>query len=218
MKQKNLETTDSSLKDEIRKLRSLPKGKRWEYFWMYDKIPLLILIAGILFLWMLGSFAVSAFLGTFFPKEPISMAVAASGFTDCDEWMEACLDAIGYDEKREKMQVLTSVPYNPEREDFVISSTLWLTAGQPDVFIVDQASYNYLLTLDILADTAAWPEELQALAGNRRVDAYALEITDTLFVRRHGLEGTIYLCMNVSGQGYDRALDIVKYLLSEPAA
>lgn len=218
MKQKNLETTDFSLKDEIRKLRSLPKGKRWEYFWMYYKIPLLLLIVGILFLWMLGSFAVNAFLGTFFPKEPISMAVAASGFTNCDDWMEACLDSIGYDEKTEKMQVLSSVPYNPEREDFVISSTLWLTAGQPDIFIVDQASYNYLLTLDILVDTAAWPEELQALAGDRRVDSYALEITDTPFVRRHNLKGTIYLCMNVGGQGYDRALDIVEYLLSEPAA
>lgn len=217
MKQKNLETLDFSLKDEIQKICSLPKGKRWDYFWTYYKVPLLIAAVVIVVIWMLGSFAVSAFLGTFFPKEPISMAVAVSGYTGCGDWLEECLSSIGYDADSENMQVLTSLPYTEEKDDFVISSTLWLTAGQPDIFLVNQASYDYLLTLDILAEIdTAWPQELRSLAADRQVDAWALDISDTAFARRHSLEGPVYLCMYVSAQGFDRALDIVEYILTEP--
>ena len=217
MKQKNLESFDFSLKQEIAKIRSLPEGKRWEYVWEYYKVPLLMVCIGILFVWMLGSFAVSAFMGTFFPKDPISMAVAVPGFTNCDAWLEECLTAIGYEEKEENMQILTTMPHTPEQDDFVISSTLWFTAGQPDIFIVDQAGYDYLLTLDVLAEIeTAWPEALQALAEDFTVDAHALDVSSTAFARQHGLDGQpLYLCMYVSGHGFTRALDIVAYILTE---
>ena len=216
MPQKNLETTDFSVRDEFEKIRSLPKGKRWEYFWMYYKIPLLLLAAFLIFFWMLGSFAVSAIRGTFFPKAPISVAVAVPGFSDCGDWLTTCQKAIGYDETREDLQLLTSAPYSPERDDFVISSTLWFTAGQPDIFIVDEGSYNYLLTLDVLTDISSWPESLQRLAGERRIDAFSLDISDTAFVLKYCPGETVYLCMFSGGKGSHRALDIVEYLLSEP--
>ena len=217
MKQKNIESFDFSLKKEIAKIQNMPGDKRWEYIWDYYKVPLLGICIGILFVWMLGSFAVSAFLGTFFPKEPISMAVAVPGFTNCDPWLSRCLDAIGYDESKENMQVLTTMPHSGERDDFVISSTLWLTAGQPDIFIVDESGYRYLLTLDILAEPdTAWPEALQSLAAERKIDDYALDISSTAFAREHGLDGSaVYLCMYASGHGFVRALAIVQYILTE---
>lgn len=223
MKQKNLETLNFSLKDEINKLRSLPKGKRWEYFWEYYKVPLFLTLCAIAFLWLLGSFAVNMFMGTFFPKAPISMAVTVYGFQDCDDWLEDCLDAVGYDKKEENMQVLTCAPYSENQDDFLISSTLWFTAGQPDIFICDENTLNYLLGLDMLASIPeTWPAELQKIAAGTGwgvKNSCALDISGTAFCRRHGLtDQTVYLCMNVSGQGFTRALDIVKYILTEPAA
>lgn len=218
MSQKNLETTGFSIRAEIEKIRSLPKEKRWEYVGMYYKLPLLLLAASLVVFWMLASFAVSAVRGTFFPKEPISIAVAVPDFTNCDGWMAECENAIGYDEKKENLQVLVCAPYTPERDDFVISSTLWFTAGQPDVFLVDQASYDYLLPLDVLTAISDWPEPLRDLATERQVDAFGLDISDTTFVRQHCPGQTVYLCMTSVGQGTTRAVDIVQYLLSESAS
>ena len=221
MKQKNIETLDFSLKEEIAKIRSLPKGKRWEYFWEYYKFPLFITFCAAVFLWMLGSFAFHAVWGTLFPKEPISMAVTVAGFEDCNAWLDGCLAEIGYDEKKEKMQVLTCSPYSASQDDFLISSTLWFTAGQPDIFLCDEGTLSYLMEIDMLASLPdAWPEELQQLAfatGWTGENPYAIDITDTAFCEVHGLtDQTVYLCMNVSGKGFGRALDIVEYILTEP--
>lgn len=215
MPHKNLETTDFSPKKELERLRSLPKDKRLEYIRMYYKLPLLLLAAGLIVFWMLGSFAVSAVRGTLFPKEPVSVAIAVPGFAGCSDWLENCREGIAFDDKKENLQLLTSVPYSAERDDFVISSTLWFTAGQPDIFIVDEGSYRYLLNLDILTDISAWPESVQQLAGERRIDAFALDISDTAFVSGHCPGQTVYLCMYSGGKGTQRAFDIVEYLLSE---
>ena len=218
MPQKNLETTDFSLKKELERLRSLPKGKRLEYIRMYYKLPLLLFAAGLIVFWMVGSFAVSAVRGTLFPKEPVSIAIALPGFADCTDWLAQCQEGIGYDDKKENLQVLSSVPYSAGQDDFVISSTLWFTAGQPDIFIVDEGSYRYLLTLDILTDISGWPEPVRQLADGRRIDAFALDISDTAFVSGHCPGQRVYLCMYSGGKGTQRAFDIVEYLLSEPVS
>lgn len=223
MKKKNQNSIFFSLHGEIAKIRSLPAGKRWEYLWEYYKVPLFISLCVLAVGWMVLSFAVSAVQGTLFPKEPLSIAVAVPGFQDCDVWLEDCLDAIAYDDSKESMQILTCVPYSPEQDDFVISSTLWFTAGQPDIFLCDEATLEYLTGLDMLASLCdTWPEELLQLArdnGWTEAQPYAVDISHTRFCLEHSLNtAPVYLCMNVSGAGFSRALDIVAYLLSEPAA
>lgn len=217
MKQKNIETPDFSLKEEISKIRSLPKEKRWEYIWDYYKATLFFVLFSVFFIWMLGSFLVNMIAGTLFPKEPISIAFAAPGFSNCESWMEQCLEAIGYDEDTEKLQAMSTSPHSDIRDDFVINTTVWFTAGQPDIFVIDEASYQHLLELGVLADiTQRWPEDLQQLAAGYMVSNYALEISDTSFAQAYGLsEEPTYLCMFVRGLGFDRALDIVEYILLE---
>lgn len=97
----------------------------------------------------------------------------------------------------------------------MIKSTLWLTAGQPDIFIVDEDGYEYLLSLDILADLSRdWPAELQALSAGYPVTEYAVEISGTAFAREHGIsDEPVYLCMFANGHGYQRGLDIAAYIL-----
>ena len=217
MKQKNLETSDFSVKEEIQKIRSLPKEKRFEYIWEYYKAAFFIIAFGIFFLWMMTSFLVNMFIGTFFPKDPVSIGFSLSHNIQYDDWVDRCLIAIGYDEKEENLQVLEAAPYSESRDDFIIQSTVWFTAGQPDIFIVNEDAYQHLLGLEVLADfRTTWPEELQQLAQDRMVSPYALDISGTPFAEEHAVrDDPLYLCMFVGGHGFQRALDIVEYLLTE---
>lgn len=141
-----------SFKKDLETIKSLPKEKRWKYIWDYYKIIILVLPVALIVLLILGSFCVNMVKGTFFPKDPVSIGIAVSGYSASPDWLQSCEEAIGCDPKREYLQILESPPYSTERDDFVIKSTLWLTAGQPDIFIVDEDGYEYLLSLDILAD------------------------------------------------------------------
>ena len=138
-----------------------------------------------------------------------------SGYSASPDWLQSCEEAIGYDPKREYLQILESPPYSTERDDFVIKSTLWLTAGQPDIFIVDEDGYEYLLSLDILVDLSRdWPAELQVLSAGYPATEYAVEISGTAFAREHGIsDEPVYLCMFANGHGYQRGLDIAAYIL-----
>lgn len=222
MKQKSQNSISVFLGREIATIRALPREKRWEYLWEYYKVPLFIFLCTLVVSWMVLSFAVSAVRGTFFPKDPISMAVTVPGFQDCDAWLADCLDAVGYDAGQESMQILTCAPYSAEQDDFVISSTLWFTAGQPDIFLCDEATLEYLMGLDMLASfPEVWPEDLLQLArdtGWTEAQPCAIDVSGIAFCQEHSLKGPVYLCMNVSGAGFSRALDIVTYLLSESAA
>lgn len=139
-----------SFKKDLETIKSLPKEKRWKYIWDYYKIIILVLPVALIVLLILGSFCVNMVKGTFFPKDPVSIGIAVSGYSASPDWLQSCEEAIGCDPKREYLQILESPPYSTERDDFVIKSTLWLTAGQPDIFIVDEDGYEYLLSLDIL--------------------------------------------------------------------
>ena len=209
--------TLASLKAELQKIRSLPKGKRWEYIWEYYRLAVFLIAFAIFFTWMIGSFLVNSLVSTLFPKEPFSVAFASTSFSNNEGWMQECLTAIGYDEKEEKFQLLTSTPYSDATDDFLTKTTVWFLNGQPDILIVDENSYRHLLTQEALADlTQTWPQELQALAQISKDDPYGLDITDTPFAKAYGLEGeTVYLCMYIHGNGFERALDVVEYILTE---
>lgn len=193
----------------------MPKEKRWKYIWDYYKIIILVLPVALIVLLILGSFCLNMVKGTFFPKDPVSIGIAVSGYSASPDWLQSCEEAIGYDPKREYLQILESPPYSTERDDFVIKSTLWLTAGQPDIFIVDEGGYEYLLSLDILVDLSRdWPAELQALSAGYPVTEYAVEISGTAFAREHGIsDEPVYLCMFANGHGYQRGLDIAACIL-----
>ncbi|MFR3325283.1 MAG: hypothetical protein ACLTR8_12540 [Oscillospiraceae bacterium] len=204
-----------SFKKDLETIKSLPKEKRWKYIWDYYKIIILVLPVALIVLLILGSFCVNMVKGTFFPKDPVSIGIAVSGCSASPDWLQSCEEAIGCDPKREYLQILESPPYSTERDDFVIKSTLWLTAGQPDIFIVDEDGYEYLLSLDILVDLSRdWPAELQALSAGYPVTEYAVEISGTAFAREHGIsDEPVYLCMFANGHGYQRGLDIAVYIL-----
>ena len=118
-----------SFKKDLETIKSLPKEKRWKYIWDYYKIIILVLPVALIVLLILGSFCVNMVKGTFFPKDPVSIGIAVSGYSAYPDWLQNCEEAIGYDPKREYLQILESPPYSTERDDFVIKSTLWLTAG-----------------------------------------------------------------------------------------
>jgi len=204
-----------SFKKDLETIKSLPKEKRWKFIWDYYKIIILVLPVALIVLLILGSFCVNMVKGTFFPKDPVSIGIAVSGYSASPDWLQSCEEAIGCDPKREYLQILESPPYSTERDDFVIKSTLWLTAGQPDIFIVDEDGYEYLLSLDILVDLSRdWPAELQALSAGYPVTEYAVEISGTAFAREHGIsDEPVYLCMFANGHGYQRGLDIAAYIL-----
>jgi len=132
--------------------------------------------------------------------------------------MDSCLAAIGYDETEETLQVLVTKPHSDTSDDFRINTTIWLANGQPDIFIVNEAGCQYLLELEALADfRETWPEALQQLAADRRTTPYALEISGTPFAEACGIsEEPVYLCMYLHGNGFQRALEIVEYILTEP--
>lgn len=211
----NYESVDFSLKKDIETIKLLPKEKRWEYIWDYYKIAILVLPTTLITLLILGSFCVNMIMGTFFPKEPVSIAIAVSGYSASPEWMKDCEEAIGYDSKRECLQILESPPYSSDLDDFVVKSTLWLTAGQPDIFIVDSDGYEYLLSLDILASLPQdWPAELLALSAEYPVSENAVDISGTIFAKEHSIsEEPVYLCMFVQSAGYQRGLDIAAFIL-----
>lgn len=214
----NLKAKFAPLGEELSKIRGLPKGKRWEYIWEYYRTAFFFLLFSLFFVGALISFLVNFLSGTLFPKEPVSIAFAVTDFSNCESWMEACQAAIGYDEAEEKLQVMSTTPHNDTTEDFRITTTVWFPSGQPDIFVVDEASYQYLLEKEVLADISQrWPQPLQALAETYKVSDFALEISGTAFAEAYGISGEpVYLCMYINGQGFDRALDIVEYILENP--
>ena len=155
-----------SFKKDLETIKSLPKEKRWKYIWDYYKIIILVLPVALIVLLILGSFCVNMVKGAFFPKDPVSIGIAVSGYSASPDWLQSCEEAIGYDPKREYLQILESPPYSTERDDFVIKSTLWLTAGQPDIFIVDEDGEPWFLeinTLPGMTPTSLLPQEAAAV-------------------------------------------------------
>lgn len=209
MKQKNLETSSFSLREEIEKIKSLPEDQRLDYLWTYYKATAFIALACLIVAWMVISFAVSAFVGTFFPKAPISIAFAAHSWEDAaiETWVADCKEAIGYDEKEEDLQILTSTGISDYNDSFVINCTCWLAAGQPDIFLCNQPTLDYLLGQQVLIDLSG----VEALDVDG-TEVYALEVSGETW----GIpDEPLYLCMYINGSGHDRALDIVQYILSE---
>lgn len=217
MKEPSADRSPSPLKTEFTKIRSLPRGKRWEYIWEYYRLTFFIVVFAIFFCCMIVTFLVNSIQSTFFPKESFSIAFAAADFADNQQWREQCLGAIGYDEQQETFRLLTTAPFNDTTDDFRISVSVWLPNGQPDIFITDEASYQYLLELEALADLSKlWPVQLQQLAKDRLVDPWRLDISGTAFAEAYGLTGQpVYLCMYPHGNGFTRALDMVEYILTE---
>lgn len=209
--------SSNALKTEFEKIRSLPKGKRWEYIREYYRLAFFLFAFSLFLLVAIGSFLANGLMNVLFPKDPFCIAFAAPGFSGNPAWTEDCLEAISYDEKREEFRILTAAPLSETSDDFCINASIWLANGQPDIFVVNEAGYRYLLSLEALAEPAqAFPEELQLLARDRMTDAFALDISDTPMAEAHGLtEGPVFLCMYTDGSGFDRALDLVEYILTE---
>lgn len=209
--------TTFSPKAKFEKIRSLPKGKRWEYIWEYYRLTFFLCAFFLFFLLAIGSFLVNGLMNILFPKDPVSIAFAVPGFSANQVWIENCLDAIGYDEKKEEFQILTSAPLSDTSDDFRINASVWMANGQPDIFIVNESSYSHLLDMDALAELQqVLPEHLQPLAAARQADTFALDLSDTPMAEAYGLtEEPVYLCMYLDGIGFQRALNIVEYILTE---
>lgn len=209
--------TDFSLETEFEKIRSLPKDKRWEYIWEYYRMTCFLWAFFLFFLFAIGSFLMNGLTNILFPKEPFSIAFAAPGFSNSQVWMEKCLNTLGYDEKKEEFRVLSSAPLSDTTDDFRINASVWMANGQPDIFIVNESSYRYLLELDALAELQQiLPEHLKSPAADRQADAFTLDISDTPMAEAYGLtEAPVYLCMYLDGSGFQRALHIVEYILTE---
>ena len=210
MTPKNMETSSFSLREEMEKVRALPKEQRLDYLWTYYKSTLFIGLACLLLAWMVISFAVNAFLGTFFPEDPISLAVVTQTWDDggLNAWVEGCKEAIGYDEKQEELTLLTSTGPSQYDDSFNISCTLWLTAGQPDIFLCNRAALEHLQKQQVLLDLST----LLELEG----ETYWLDVTDSPFAEAAGIaQEPLYLCMYRNGSGLERALDIVRFLVTE---
>ncbi len=209
--------TNFSLQTELKKIRSLPKGKRWEYIWEYYRLAFFLFAFSLFFLFAIGSFLVNGLMNALFHKDSFSIAFAAPGFSSNQIWIENCLEGIGYDEKKEEFQILTSAPLSDTADDFRINASVWMANGQPDIFIVNESSYRHLLSMDALAELQqVLPEHLQSLAAVRQVDTFALDISDTPMAEAYCLtEGPVYLCIYLDGIGFQRALNIVEYILTE---
>lgn len=210
MNPKNVETSSFSLAAEIEKVKALPKEQRFDYLWTYYKLTLFIGLACIILAWMVISFAVSAFMGTFFPEDPISIAVVSQTWDDAglQDWAEDCKEAIGYNEKTEELTILTSTGPSQYNDSFNISCTLWLTAGQPDLFLCNKSTLDYLLEQQVLLDLSTLlPLDPQT---------YWLDITGCDFAAAAGTgEEPLYLCMYQNGSGLTRAVDIVNFILTK---
>lgn len=211
MNPKNIETSSFSLREEIKKVKALPKEQRFDYLWTYYKLTAFLILAGLILAWMLISFSVSAFMGTFFPEDPISVAVVTQTWDDngLNRWVADCKEAIGYNEKEEELTLLTSTGPSRYNDSFNISCTLWLSAGQPDIFLCSRDALDYLLEQQVLTD-------LSQLLPEAAPETYWLDITGCRFAEAAGIgEDALYLCMYKNGSGQVRALDIVNYLLAE---
>ena len=217
MQETNDTTLFTSVKTEFQKIRSLPKGKRWEYIWEYYRLTFFLVIFALFFTGALITFLVNSVTHTLFPKDPVSIAIASPGFSGNEDWLNACREAIGYDEKTEDLRMMATSPYNTTTDDFRITTTVWFTNGQPDIFLLDENSYRYLQELGILINLSeTWPEHLRQLAADRMVDPFVVDISGSGVAQAYGLsEEPVYLCMVVNGSGYERALDIVEYILTE---
>lgn len=208
----------AAARGELEKIRALPQGKRWEYIWEYYRLTVFIVAFAVFFCCMIGTFLVNSIRSTLFPKDSFSIAFACTDFADDPQWMENCLSSIGYDRQQEDFRQLTTSPLNDTTDDFRISVSVWLASGQPDLFVTDEASTQYLMELEALADlTEALPAELQQLAAGRMVDPWRLDITDTVFAEAYSLtdDAPVYLCMYRHGVGFARALDMLEYILTE---
>lgn len=207
----------ASVKTEAAKIRSLPKGKRLEYIWEYYRLTLFLTAFSLFFLVAIGSFLVNGLIRTLNPKESVSIAFCAPGFSNCEEWIACCQTAIGYNEAEEDLQILVAQPLSDTSDTFRVSASVWLANGQPDIFITDEISYQYLLELEALAELSkTWPEELLLQAKDRCISPYALDISDTPIAEAYGITNKpVYLCMYLHGNGFQRALDIAEYILTE---
>ena len=134
MQETNDTTLFTSVKTEFQKIRSLPKGKRWEYIWEYYRLTFFLVVFSLFFLGALGSFLVNGLVHTLNPKQPVCIAFAVSDFSNCEAWMETCQTAIGYDAAKEDLQVLVAQPHNDTSDTFRINTSVWLVNGQPDIF------------------------------------------------------------------------------------
>lgn len=209
--------TDFSLKAEFDKIRSLPKGKRWEYIWEYYRLAFFLFAFSLFFLIAIVSFLVNGLMNVLFPKESFSIAFAAPGFSSNQEWIDQCLRTLDYDENTEEFRILTSAPLSDTTDDFRINASVWMANGQPDLFIVNESSYRFLLETDALANLeTVFPEELLQLSKDRMQDTFSLDVSGTPMAEANGLtEGPVYLCMYTDGSGFARALDVVEYILKE---
>ena len=209
--------TDFSLKAEFDKIRSLPNGKRWEYIWEYYRLAFFLFAFFLFFLIAIGSFLVNGLMNVLFPKEPFSIAFAAPGFSSNQEWIDQCFRTLDYDENTEEFRLLTSAPLSDTTDDFRINASVWMANGQPDLFIVNESSYRFLLETDALASLeTVFPEELLQLAKDRMQDTFSLDVSGTPMAEANGLtEGPAYLCIYTDGSGFARALDVVEYILNE---
>lgn len=207
----------SRLSSEISKLRSLSGRKRWEYIWEYYRLPFFVILFFLFFLGSLGTFLVKGAIALADPKETFSMAFAAPGFSGNDGWMQDCLDAIGYQQEQETFRLLVTKPLSDTSNDFRINAAVWLGNGQPDIFVVNEEGFRHLMALEAPANLEeTWPEELLNLAAEKLEDPYRLEISGTDFARAFGISGEpVYLCMYRDGFGFQRALDVVEYILAE---
>lgn len=211
MNPKNMETSSFSLREEIEKVKALPKEQRADYLWTYYKLTAFLVLAGFILAWMVISFAVSAFMGTFFPEDPVSIALVSQSWEDpgLNQWVEDCKEAIGFREKEEELTLLTSTGPSQYNDSFNISCTLWLSAGQPDIFLCNRDALDYLLEQQVLLD-------LSELLPDTAPETYWLDITGYGFAQAAGVtEEPLYLCMYRNGSGLERATDIVDYILSE---
>lgn len=206
-------TSDFSLKAELKKVRSLPKGKRWEYIWEYYRLAFFLAAFSLFFFLSIGFFLANGLINLLFPRDSFSIAFAAPGFSANQEWVEDCLEAIAYDEKREAFQILTAAPLSDASDDLHIQAGVWMANGQPDIFVVNEAGYRYLAELEALA---VLPDPLRSLAGADPGDPFGLDITDTPMANAFALtEERVLLCMYTDGTGFHRALDVVEYILTE---
>lgn len=206
----------TSVKEEFHKIRSLSPQKRWEYLWEYYKFPVLGILFGLFLTVCLGVFLVNLVTGTLFAKPAVTVAFADTSFENNEAWTAQWLSGVDFQEGKEDFHLLTTSPHSDSRDDFRIIVSVWLANGQPDIFLVDDFSYQYLMELEALRDLDSdWPEALIALSADRMVDPYRLDLSETAFANAYGLtENPVYLCMPVTSSGFQRSLDFIEYILT----
>ena len=215
MSAKNPPREKSPIGAELDKIRSLPPGKRWEYVWEYYKFPVLGIAFALFMTVCLGSFLVNLVTGTLFAKPAVTVAFADASFENNEEWTARWLAGVDFQEDNETFHLLTTAPHSEERDDFRVMVSVWLANGQPDIFLVDEDSFQYLLELEALKDLeGSWPENLQALAADRMRDPFRVDLTGTAFAQAYRLSDPVYLCMPSNSAGYQRSLDLIEYILT----